>query len=160
MPVFNLMSLSCNVWENSKLKLILWLLKSSWAISFNFDDCSWAWDGSTPVTKCIFWIFEHLRITSSQSLKKFTIWWWALYQFWQFLDFYSLQMRKIESRSKINKAKLFQEATKTRPHFSLPGNNTGSNWPGILNRLRSSMLLRHETSLMRTPLPFWTALLP
>ena len=86
-PVFNLISLSCNVWENSKLKLILWLLKSSWAISFNFDDCSWAWDGSAPVTKCIFWIFEHLRITSSESLKKFTIWWWALYLFWQFLDF-------------------------------------------------------------------------
>ena len=86
-PVFNLISLSCNVCENSKLKLILWLFKSSWDISFNFDDCSWAWDGSAPVTKCIFWIFEHLRITSSQSLKKFTIWWWALDLFWQFLDF-------------------------------------------------------------------------
>ena len=45
-------------------------------------------------------------------------------------------------------------------HFYLSKvNNTCPNWPGVLSRLHSSMHLRHGTSLLSTPLPFWTCII-
>ena len=56
---------------------------------------------------------------------------------------------------KAFKAKLFLEATKTRPHFSLPKVIILA-WS---TQQASSMILRDGTSLMSTPLPFWTCII-
>ena len=75
-PVSRLTSLSWSVEENSKTNSIFRLFKLIFSSS-SFASCSFSLE-SRLVRSLMKERFSHFLQESSQSLRKFTIWWWAL----------------------------------------------------------------------------------